>query len=461
VLAPTVWTLSAVAFTQDLTGRARDEQTIEALTGFLLLLLAGAAYAILLLPRFSPVGPLTTGVLFLTVCVWVLIDPGSFDGLFPAAVRKPGFDLTLPAHGLGALLAVPLLCTALSRRRWRTARFDPADATTSTFIWPFARPTRPGTLVVPGVTGVPTSDATQVLILGEPAGPTQVLAQDRSAPGDRTQVIPGTTPAATGAAADAATDRPAPPPADATQALPPTADATQTLPPTGDATQKLPPAAPAGDATQTLPPTGDATQTLPPTGDATQKLPPTGDATQKLPPTAPAADATQTLPPTADATQTLPPTADATQTLPPTGDATQKLPSAGDATQVLPPPGDATRTLPPAAEPDAAVSGGTPTAAGPGGPLPAEPVETAEIAEDAKPVEAPAAVEPDDTERKKTVEGDTTGDETVEAVTTVEPGDGQPPALPAAAPFRGAEQSDAQPPTRAAAAPSQDGQESR
>lgn len=204
VLGPAIWTLSAVAFTQHLTGRGRAEQTVEALAGFLLLLLAGAAYALLLLPRLSPVGPVATGAVFLAASIWVLIDRASFRALWPGAVTKSGFDLPLPAEGLAALLAVPLLCTALSARRWRASR-PAAPDDPGTFVWPFARPAHTGTLVVPGVTGVATADATQVLpqppVPTTPAADTEpvtvaaatppVAADTQPLSGDRTQVVAG------------------------------------------------------------------------------------------------------------------------------------------------------------------------------------------------------------------------------------------------------------------------------
>lgn len=194
-LGPAIWTLSGVAFTQNLTGRARNEQTVEALVGLLLLLLAGAAYAILLLARFSPVGPTAVGGVFLLVSLWVLANPEALRDLLPAAVTKPGFDLTLPGQGMAALLAVPLLCTALSTRRWRESRFQPDPAAGITFAWPFARPSRPGTLVVPGVTATVTAEATQVL----PTLPADTTTTRPLTEADRTMVVPaqGAPPEAT------------------------------------------------------------------------------------------------------------------------------------------------------------------------------------------------------------------------------------------------------------------------
>lgn len=172
VLAPACWTLCAVGLTRDLGGRARGLGTVETLSGLLLLLLAGAAYAILLLPRLSPAGPALAGLVFLGVAGWVLVAPASFDALWPAGVRKDGFDLTLPGDGLAALLAVPLLCTALSGRRWR-GHDHPA-----TGWWarpPFGGPAARRAAGFEAIGLGSTGDATQVLRVGRPEEATQVI----------------------------------------------------------------------------------------------------------------------------------------------------------------------------------------------------------------------------------------------------------------------------------------------
>jgi hypothetical protein len=125
VLAPAVWILCGVGFDQDLTGRARDNGGIESLFGVLLLVLAGAAYAILLFSPISPAGPLLAGLAFLAVGAWARAAPDSYAGVWPATVADDGFDVSTPGYGLAVLLAVPLLTTALSARRWRA--FEPAD----------------------------------------------------------------------------------------------------------------------------------------------------------------------------------------------------------------------------------------------------------------------------------------------------------------------------------------------
>ena len=123
VLAPAVWVLVGVGLTHDLTARGRDGFAVESLTGLLLLVLGGAAYGILIFAPISPAGPFLAGLGFLGVGVWAIEAPADYARMWPAAVTKPGFDLSRPGYGLVALLAVPMIVTVLSARRW--AKYEP------------------------------------------------------------------------------------------------------------------------------------------------------------------------------------------------------------------------------------------------------------------------------------------------------------------------------------------------
>ncbi|BCY05810.1 hypothetical protein [Actinoplanes sp. L3-i22] len=123
VLAPAVWVLAGVGFTHDLTSRGRDFFTAESLSGLLLLIFAGILFAIMAFSPISPLGPTVAGAVFLGVTYWAWSAPDSYAGIWSPDVVKDGFDLSRPGYGLAALLAVPLLCTALSARRW--ARYEP------------------------------------------------------------------------------------------------------------------------------------------------------------------------------------------------------------------------------------------------------------------------------------------------------------------------------------------------
>ncbi|BCJ52129.1 hypothetical protein Asp14428_36040 [Actinoplanes sp. NBRC 14428] len=123
VLAPSAWILCGVGLDENLTGRARDNGGIESLGGLLLLFLAGAAYGILLFAPISPAGPLLAGATFIAIGTWARFAPDSYASIWPAEVTKEGFNISTPGYGLTVLLAVPLICTALSARRW--AGYEP------------------------------------------------------------------------------------------------------------------------------------------------------------------------------------------------------------------------------------------------------------------------------------------------------------------------------------------------
>ncbi|MDT5040343.1 MAG: hypothetical protein QOE51_1328 [Actinoplanes sp.] len=124
VLAPAVWVLCGAGFTGDLIGRAHDSAgTVESLTGLMMLLLAGAAYAILIFSPISPAGPLLGGLVYLAAGLWSWAAPSSYASVWSPELSKDGFNLSLPGYGLALVLSVPMICTALSAQRW--ARYEP------------------------------------------------------------------------------------------------------------------------------------------------------------------------------------------------------------------------------------------------------------------------------------------------------------------------------------------------
>jgi len=123
VLGPSIWVLVGVGFTNDLSSRGREFFSIESISGLLLLIFAGILYAILTFAPVSPAGPVLTGAAFLGVTIWAFNSPEAYASLWAPEVAKDGFDLSRPGYGLAGLLAIPLLGTALSARRW--ARYEP------------------------------------------------------------------------------------------------------------------------------------------------------------------------------------------------------------------------------------------------------------------------------------------------------------------------------------------------
>ncbi|MEU8814990.1 hypothetical protein [Actinoplanes sp. NPDC048796] len=213
VLAPAVWILAGAGFTQDLTTRGRDDFAVESLGGLSLLLLAGAAYAILLSAPISPAGPLLAGLTFLGVSIWALTAPSDYAAQWPANVAKEGFDLSRPGYGLAAMLAIPLLCTALSARRWeryeppvlpligQIGRFrgaapapsTPAAVLETTVIRP---PSDPDPTTVLRLTPKPTSTDSTTAVVVPGSDPTVAAGSLPNAPTAATSPLPNNEPTA-------------------------------------------------------------------------------------------------------------------------------------------------------------------------------------------------------------------------------------------------------------------------
>lgn len=124
ILAPLAWVLMGVGLLKYNDVRVQFEEglTLELLLGLLALLAAGALYSVLVLARLSPLGPALAGGLYLGAAVWYAVAPASFLDLLPYEVGDVDLGLPIPAAGLSAVLAVPLLATLMSPRRWR--RYD-------------------------------------------------------------------------------------------------------------------------------------------------------------------------------------------------------------------------------------------------------------------------------------------------------------------------------------------------
>ncbi|MBT8224459.1 MAG: hypothetical protein HKP61_13660 [Dactylosporangium sp.] len=91
----------------------------EVLIGLVLLVSAGVLYAVLALPRFSPLGPASAGLLLVGLGGWIMVDLDWF-----LAHRHLGPVDLHPSEpgGVAPLLVaigVPLIATAFNPRRWR------------------------------------------------------------------------------------------------------------------------------------------------------------------------------------------------------------------------------------------------------------------------------------------------------------------------------------------------------
>lgn len=120
LVAPLVLLLAGrglTAFT-DAAGGSRTDPLATAVA-LAALAAGGLLYAGLTVPPLSPLGPLVGGGLYLTFGAVILLGPADLlDRLPVGGVRLDQAQVTAAA-AVAVLLALPLLLTVFSRRRWR------------------------------------------------------------------------------------------------------------------------------------------------------------------------------------------------------------------------------------------------------------------------------------------------------------------------------------------------------
>jgi hypothetical protein len=87
---------------------------------------AGLAYAVLVMTRLSPLGPVLAGLGFLGMTAWYIGSRSSFTRIIPDNALGTRGAAWAPASTVTVLLAVPLLATIVSPRRWRRWANPPA-----------------------------------------------------------------------------------------------------------------------------------------------------------------------------------------------------------------------------------------------------------------------------------------------------------------------------------------------
>jgi hypothetical protein len=80
---------------------------------------AGALYAVLVMARISPIGPFIAGLAYLGMTTWAFLDDTSFQKVFDFDIFSLHRVLLQPAGAGLLLLAIPLIATIFSRRRWQ------------------------------------------------------------------------------------------------------------------------------------------------------------------------------------------------------------------------------------------------------------------------------------------------------------------------------------------------------
>jgi hypothetical protein len=84
--------------------------------------LAGLLFALLVVPRFSPLGPVLAGAGYLAVGLWALADLDNLLATVPAGLIGLADRAVALTAGISPLLAAPLLVTLFSGQRWRGSR---------------------------------------------------------------------------------------------------------------------------------------------------------------------------------------------------------------------------------------------------------------------------------------------------------------------------------------------------
>jgi hypothetical protein len=109
---------------------------------------AGLAYAVLVLTRLSPLGPLLAGLGFLGMTAWYVGSRSSFTRIIHDNALGTRGAAWAPASTVTVLLAVPLLATIASPRRWRRWANPPAAVAAPGYTPPAVpgdEPAYPGT----------------------------------------------------------------------------------------------------------------------------------------------------------------------------------------------------------------------------------------------------------------------------------------------------------------------------
>jgi hypothetical protein len=81
-------------------------------------LAAGALYAVLVMTRLSPLGPVLAALLYLGATIWAFLNQASFAKALDFNLLGVKHVLLQPVGAGTLLLAVPLFATVFSRRRW-------------------------------------------------------------------------------------------------------------------------------------------------------------------------------------------------------------------------------------------------------------------------------------------------------------------------------------------------------
>jgi hypothetical protein len=248
VLAPIIYVLVGVGFvelTAGGSGTLTSTDYAKLAIGGLALIVAGLLFALLTMSRLSPLGPVLAGLSLLVIQVWALVAQESFLRTMPRSMLGVQGSVAIPAGiGVALLLAVPLLATIVSPRRWRRSAQPAAPAPYGAAAQPYGyQPYAPSYPPPPSGPAYPGAPGPQGPTSAPPAPPWPIAPQ--SAPPAPPQSAPPAPPPQSAPPAAPVPARGYQPPGDDPTALvnepdPPTAPVHRAEPPVDpDSTRKL------------------------------------------------------------------------------------------------------------------------------------------------------------------------------------------------------------------------------
>jgi hypothetical protein len=214
VLAPIIYLLVGVGEIKFATngatvaaGQSTDWTAIGIGVGALIV--AGALYAVLAMTRISPLGPVIAAILYIAASAWAVENLANLVKLIGSSTLGVSGAQEAPLSGVALFMAIPLLATIVSPRRWRgkdkpmvgayippagtpaypTATAYPTPTTTSTDAAPtYGEPAAYGSPAYP----TPSTAAPTYMPTPNASAPTQ-LTPETAADAQPTEVEPTTT----------------------------------------------------------------------------------------------------------------------------------------------------------------------------------------------------------------------------------------------------------------------------
>lgn len=121
VFAPLIYLLTGIGEVKFVGGMGGSSADWAALgIGMAALIVAGALYSVMTMARISPLGPVLMALLYFVVELWAVFSLDSLTKLLGTSVFGIQGAAEQPLGGLALFMAIPLIVTIVSPRRWRS-----------------------------------------------------------------------------------------------------------------------------------------------------------------------------------------------------------------------------------------------------------------------------------------------------------------------------------------------------